>query len=185
MQAVLIYGSRTLTGQTGQAGEALAAGLESQGVDVGRILLPDCDIQHCRQCNTDGWGICRHNLDCIIDDGLKPVLEQLKQAEVAAFVTPVYFGDLSESMKAFLDRLRRMCMFEDARPGISAKPTVGISVAGGGGGGGVRCSMLLGQTLTQIGVDVVDLLAVRRQNLQTKCEQLKIVGRWLAGKPTS
>lgn len=185
MQAVLIYGSRTLTGQTGRAGEALAEGLENQGVDVGRIILPACKIEHCRQCNDDGWGICRHNPECVIEDGLAPVVEQLRKAEIAIFATPVYYGDLSEAMKAFLDRLRRMCTFEESRPGIDAKPTVGIAVAGGGGGGAVRCSMLLGQTLAQIGLDVVDLIPVRRQNLDVKCRQLQIVGEWLASKPTS
>ncbi|NBB96239.1 MAG: hypothetical protein GVY16_10945 [Planctomycetes bacterium] len=188
MQAIVISGSRMLGGQSGQsgrAGEALAAGLESEHVDVGRIVLPECHIERCRQCNDDGWGICRHKPECIIQDGLANVVEQLKAAEVAIFVTPVYYGDLSESMKAFLDRLRRICSFEESRPGIDGKPTVGVAVAGGGGGGSVRCSMLLGQTLTQIGLDVVDLVPVRRQNLDVKCKQLRIVGRWLAGKPTS
>jgi len=99
---------------------------------------------------------------------------------MVVFATPVYFGDLSESMRALLDRLRRTCMNEAGKDGISGKLAVGICVAGGGGGGAPSCIVSLEKVLRTCGFDVVDLIPVRRQNLDMKLDVLRITGEWLA-----
>ena len=99
---------------------------------------------------------------------------------MAVFATPVYFGDLSESMRAFLDRLRRTCMHESGKVKIGDKLAVGICVAGGGGGGAPSCVISLENYLSKCGFDVVDMIPVRRQNLDMKLSILKATGEWLA-----
>ena len=84
-------------------------------------------------------------------------------------------------MRAFLDRLRRTCIHEAGKEGIASKPAIGICVAGGGGGGGARCCMSLEWVLETCGFNVIDLIPVRRQNLEMKLPTLKNTGRWLAG----
>ena len=84
------------------------------------------------------------------------------------FTTPVYYSDLSESLRAFLDRLRRTCTHKDGKVGIENKPVIGVCVAGGGGGGAPACCVSLEKVLSTCGFSVVDMVPVRRQNLEAK-----------------
>jgi multimeric flavodoxin WrbA len=120
-----------------------------------------------------------------VPDDFGVVVDKLRDADVALFATPVYYADLSESMRAFTDRLRRICTHETGRSGIEGTPAVGICVAGGGGGGAPECCANLGKALRTRAFDVVDLIPVRRQNLEAKLAQLRLVGEWLATGPRS
>lgn len=181
MRVVVICGSRNPSGQTAQAGHALLDGVREAGGDGTQIYLPELKISRCAQCEDDGWGICRSEGRCTIGDDLSAVADEIRGADAVVFSTPVYFGDLSESLRAFLDRLRRTCIHEDARPGISGKRAIGICVAGGGGGGAPSCVVSMERTLQSTGFDIVDLIPARRQNLATKIEVLRATGRRLAG----
>lgn len=180
MQALVICGSRNHDGQTAQAAAALAQGLADQGVGAEVVFLPELQVERCRQCDADGWGLCRTQGRCTIADDFEPLRQRLRRADRAVFATPVYFADLSESMRAFLDRLRRVCRSEEDRTGMADKPVVGIAVAGGGGGGAPQAVLRLEQILSRCGFDVVDMVPVRRQNLTLKTGVLRLTGAWLA-----
>lgn len=180
MQAIILSGSRNPTGQTAHAAQALLAGLTAAGATGEIVYLPECAIERCRQCDAAGWGTCRTAGSCVIADDLAGLADRIRQADLAVFATPVYWSDLSESLRAFLDRLRRCCLHESAKPGIAGKRAVGICVAGGGGGGAPTCAVSLERILRTCGFDLVDVLPVRRQNLAAKCDELQVLGRWLA-----
>ena len=180
MNVIAILGSRNSSGQTARACQALLEGAAS-GSTSEEIFLPRIRIERCRQCDENGWGACRSEGRCVIDDDFASVVEKLKAAERVVFANPVYFGDLSESLRAFLDRLRRISLHVNGKAGIAGKPAVGICVAGGGGGGAPSCAWSLEKVLNTCGFDVVDMIPARRQNLDMKCEILKHVGRWFAG----
>jgi len=184
MKLLTISGSRNPQGQTARAAASLAEGARSAGCDTETIFLPSLNIERCRQCNDQGWGLCSREGRCVIEDDLAEVAQKIRNADVVAFANPVYFGDLSESMRAFLDRLRRICI-HGAKDISKGKPAVGICVAGGGGGGAPRCTVSLETVLATCGFDVVDVIPVRRQNLEMKREVLGTVGAWLATKPSS
>jgi len=116
----------------------------------------------------------------VIEDDFASLVDRIKNADAVIFATPVYFGDLSESLRAFLDRLRRICMHECGKDGISGKPAIGICVAGGGGGGAPECTVSLGKVLRTCGFDVVDMIPARRQNLDMKLDILRATAKWLA-----
>ena len=181
MRVLVIVGSRSPTGQTGSAAEALAQGSREKGVEVEIRLLPLLRIERCRQCDDDGWGQCRREGSCVISDDLDSLTEDIRRSDALVVATPVYFGDLSESTRAFLDRLRRVTRTDAAKVGIVGKRAVGICVAGGGGGGAPSCSVSLERALASIGFDVVDMIPARRQNLEHKLAVLKSTGAWLAG----
>ena len=180
MTVLVVSGSRNPHGQTARAVEAFVRGLEAEGSACETVLLPPLTIERCRQCEEDGWGLCRKEGRCIIEDDFSGLLEKLRAADAATFATPVYFADLSESLKAFLDRLRRVLRNDTARSGIVAKPVTGICVAGGRGGGSPFCSFLLERTLSTCDFDVVDMVPVRRQNLAMKLPILEAAGKNLA-----
>jgi multimeric flavodoxin WrbA len=181
MKLLIVLGSRNAGGQTAGAADALIDGVVSMGWEAERVYLPTLQVERCRQCEDNGWGICRSEGQCVIEDDFASVTTKVREADVVAFVTPVYFGDLSESMRAYTDRLRRVCRHERGKDGITAKRAVGICVAGGGGGGGPRCAVSLEGVLRTCGFDVVDMIPARRQNLDMKRQVLGITGRWLAG----
>ncbi|NPV07604.1 MAG: flavodoxin family protein [Anaerolineae bacterium] len=180
MEVFIVLGSRNPEGQTAQAADALAAGVAERGGEVERAFLPLLDIQRCRQCNERGWGQCRDEGSCVIEDDFAAVVDRIRAADAAVFVTPVYFGDLSESMRAFTDRLRRITRHDHGKAGVEGKLAVGICVAGGGGGGAPNCCLSLERTLTTTGFRLVDVVPVRRQNLTHKTSVLRATGAWLA-----
>jgi multimeric flavodoxin WrbA len=185
MKFVIVLGSRNPAGQTARAAQALQEGLVEAGATGELVYLPTLQIERCRQCEDNGWGICRSEGQCVIEDDLASVVGQIRAADVAVFATPVYFGDQSESMRAFTDRLRRISRTQEHRRGIAGKPAVGLCVAGGGGGGAPSCTVSLEKVLRTCGFDVVDVVPVRRQNLEFKLQLLKATGQWLATGPTS
>ena len=180
MQIITVLGSRNPNGQTARAANALSQGAISKGSRGEQIFLPKMKIERCRQCEDNGWGICRTEGRCVIEDDFASVVDKIKNADAVVFATPVYFGNLSESMRAFLDRLRRICMHKSGKDVIGGKKAIGICVAGGGGGGAPSCAVSLERVLSICGFDVLDMIPVRRQNLEMKTSILKITGEWLA-----
>ncbi len=179
MKVLAIIGSRNPAGKTAGAVEAFFKGVEEKNSQTEKIFLTEKKIERCRQCDISGWGKCRTEGICIIDDDFHSVVDRIRQAHSIVFATPVYFSDISESMKTFLDRLRRITRNEKATVNISGKPAIGICVAGGGGGGAVLCSFLLERTLSTCAFIVVDMIPCRRQNLHLKQQVLGLTGKWL------
>jgi len=185
MKALLISGSRNPQGQTARAADAVLEGLVQAGGEVDRLFLPAMRVERCRQCDERGWGTCIKEGHCCIPDDMDTIVNKIKSADVLLFATPVYYGDLSESMRAFTDRLRRCVPRMADKTGIAGKPTVGVCVAGGGGGGAPTCCVSLEKVLRTCELDMVDLIPARRQNLEAKLAQLRLVGEWLFTSPTS
>jgi multimeric flavodoxin WrbA len=181
MKALAILGSRDPRGKTAALTQALLDGLEEKGAAAEKIFLTSLDLEVCRQCENDGWGVCRSEGRCVIEDDFDEVVQGIDDADVVIFSTPVYFGDLSESMKTFTDRLRRCTAQLYDRPGRKKnfKPVLGICCAGGGGGGAESCCVNLKKVLIQCGFEVIDMLPTRRQNLPLKLNTLRVTGEWL------
>jgi len=180
MKAIMISGSRNPSGQTATAAKAVLEGLADKGAAYEQVFLPTLKVERCRQCDDAGWGVCRSEGRCVIEDDFAVLVEKVRAAEAVVFANPVYFGDLSESLRAFLDRLRRITRNDAGKKGIAGKPALGVCVAGGGGGGAPNCCLSLEKVLATSGFDVLDMVPVRRQNLQAKLPVLKQTGRWLA-----
>jgi multimeric flavodoxin WrbA len=176
MNLLIVSGSRNPDGQTARAAEAFRDG--AGGGEI--VFLPASGIERCRQCDENGWGICRSDGRCVIEDDFAALVDRIRQADVVAFATPVYFSDLSESIRAFLDRLRRTCCNQSTKQTIAGKTAVGICVAGGGGGGAPECCVSLNKVLGTCGFDVADMVPVRRQNLESKLAVLRLLGQSLA-----
>jgi multimeric flavodoxin WrbA len=186
MKFAIVLGSRNPDGQTARAANAVRQGLIGGGGEGESVYLPELTIERCRQCDERGWGICRSKARCVIDDDdFASVVEALRGTDAVVFATPVYYGSLSESMRAFTDRLRRICGHAADKAGMAGKPAIGVCVAGGGGGGAPSCTVSLERVLRTCGFDLVDMVPVRRQNLEMKLQVLQITGQWLATCPSS
>ncbi len=176
MKVLAVLGSRNPQGQTARAVDALLAGT---GGECERVFLTHLRIERCRQCDERGWGLCRTEGRCEIEDDFESLVSKIQAADAVVFATPVYFGDLSESMRAFTDRLRRVMRHRQDKTGVEGKVAIGVCVAGGGGGGAPACTVSLEKVLRTCGFDIVDMVPVRRQNLEMKQKVLRITGEWL------
>lgn len=183
MKIVLLSGSRNPEGQTARAVNAVVDGIRSADGEAELIFLPPLEIDRCLQCDDNGWGICRKEGLCIIEDDFAGLVQKIKEADGVVFATPVYYGDVSESLRAFVDRLRRTCAHADGRAGIEDKPAVGVCVAGGLGGGSSACCVSLEKVLNTCGFDVLDMVPVRKQNLKAKMNGLRLTGAWMVNSP--
>jgi NAD(P)H-dependent FMN reductase len=191
MQILILSGSRNRKGQTARAIKAIQKGITEAKGKSEVIFLPELNLERCRQCEADGWGLCRKEGRCVIEDDFAAVAEKVKQAEAVVFANPVYFGDLAESMRTFLDRFRRTRFIRPgaappgAFPASGGTPAIGLCYAGGSGNGTVSCAFFLERILQMCGFDVVDMIPVRRQNIDIKLPMLELTGKWLITKPTS
>ena len=191
MKILILSGSRNREGQTARAINAICKGVSSAKGKSEVIFLTELELERCRQCDPDGWGLCRKEGRCIIEDDFASIVKKVKAADVLVFANPVYFGDLSESMRTFTDRFRRTRFMRPGSgpPGLfppaGATPAIGLCYAGGSGNGTVSCAASLERVLQTCGFDVVDMIQVRRQNIEVKLPMLELTGKWLATKPTS
>lgn len=181
MQVLALSGSRNRQGKTAQAINAILKGVDKAGGNSESIFLPEFALERCRQCNDYGWGDCSSKGQCIIEDDFASIVEKVKAADVLVFATPVYYGDLSESMRGFLDRFRRIRL----APYGESTTAIGLCYAGGSGRGTISCCVNLEHMLKTSGFDVVDMIEARRQNLEIKIPMLELVGEWLVTKPIS
>jgi len=182
MNFIVISGNRNPEGQTARAVGALVGGAEDAGSSVKTFYLPKMNLERCRQCEDHGWGLCRAEGRCVIEDDFSGLVDEFKGVDGVVFATPVYFSDLCESLRAFLDRLRRVSIHnEELHKTLQGKVAVGVCVAGGGGGGAPNCTVSLEKVVSRCGFNIVDMIPARRQNLEMKLRVLRITGEWLAG----
>lgn len=185
MKILVLSGSRNPQGKTTHAINSVRKGISAAGGESEYLFLPELNLERCRQCDPNGWGLCRKEGRCIIEDDLPVLVDKIKSSDGVVFANPVYFGDLTESMRGFLDRLRRI-RFRRTDPTIpQGIPAVGLCYAGGSGNGSPNCCASLDRALQTCGFDVVDMVPLRRQNLEAKLPALEIIGKWLVTKPTS
>ena len=193
MNILILSGSRNREGQTARAINALCKGISDGGASSETLFLTELNLEHCRQCDADGWGLCRREGTCVVEDDFASIIAKIEAADVVVFANPVYFGDQSESMRALLDRYRRITHIgligagrgPGSFPSGGGTPAIAICYAGGSGNGTISCCASLEKVLQTCGFDVVDMIPARRQNLEAKLPILEMTGRWLATRPTS
>lgn len=75
-------------------------GAKEAGHNVKYINLADMKIGYCIGCYA-----CKNTGKCFQNDGMNEIGELLKNADVIAFGTPVYFYTMSGQLKVLIDRL--------------------------------------------------------------------------------
>lgn len=178
MTCIAIQSSPNLNGLTASLAQAVLNGVEATGEPVELVHLNQLDIQPCRACN-NGWGECRTKGTCILEDDFDALRTKLAQADTVVFATPVYWHDLSESVKRFLDRLRRCETFRGFTT-YAGTSIIGITSAGGSGRGAARALYNLEDYLRRLGFEIFDLVSVTRFSKDHKLPMLHEAGRRLA-----
>jgi multimeric flavodoxin WrbA len=175
MKCLAIQSSPNLDGLTSILAQAVLNGVTAEGGETDLIHLNELDIQTCIACNS-GWGECQDHGSCILEDDFEDLRKKTANADTVVFATPVYWHDLSESAKAFLDRLRR-CERARGFKTFSEKKIIGITSAGGSGRGAVRALYNLEDYLRRLGFEIFDLVSVTRFSKDHKLAMLEEAGR--------
>jgi multimeric flavodoxin WrbA len=80
-------------------------GAKSAGAEVELINLYDLDYKGCHSCMAckvkDGKSLGH----CAVNDALKAVLEKIDHADGLILGSPIYWGDVTAQMRAFIERL--------------------------------------------------------------------------------
>ncbi len=99
MKKVIIISSSMRKGNSDTLCDEFQKGAEKNNETV-RINLRDINLQFCKACS-DCYEIGR----CTHLDDMNKIYASIKDADVLAFATPIYFGEISGQLKTFIDRL--------------------------------------------------------------------------------
>ena len=95
-------------------------------------------------------------------------------ADVDAFiiVTPVYWGEMSESAKALTDRLRRCEAFQQDKNIFEGKPVICVAAAGGSGNGVISCLASMERFVMHVKATKFDFIGITRNTREYKLEAI-------------
>ena len=101
MKKVLILSTSLRSGSNSEyLAREFARGAREAGNDVELISLVGKRIGYCIGCLS-----CQKTQTCVIRDDAVSIAEKMKDADVLAFATPVYYYGMSGQMKTLLDRM--------------------------------------------------------------------------------
>ena len=138
MKILVVHSSPNHDGLTAACAAAAVAGAQQAGGQVEEVRLNDLKVGMCQACD-NGWGACRTEHECQLQDDFQALHAAICGADATVLVTPVYWGEMSESAKALTDRLRRCEATRGEASGLAGKPILAVAAAGGTGGGMITC----------------------------------------------
>lgn len=179
MKIAIFTSSPNVEGLTASCGFAASRGAVEGGAEVLNIDLDGLRINRCDVCG-NGWGSCLDEHICRQEDDFEKLHSQIADCDAYIVVTPVYWGEMSETAKAFFDRLRRCEAWKKEQSIFYGKPAVGVAAAGGSGNGTLSCLESMERLFKHMGADVFDLIGVTRKNRAYKLETIKNCAKTIA-----
>jgi multimeric flavodoxin WrbA len=145
--------------------DAVVRGATDGGAQV--ELLKVDRLERCHVCGT-GWGTCASEHLCSFGgDGFNEAQEKVREAQGVCLITPVYWWEMAEALKSFLDRLRR-CEFRREDGVLAGKPVLLVASAGGSGNGITSCIDQMDRFCQHTAAAVFDRIGVNRWNSDYK-----------------
>lgn len=100
MKIVCLYGSPRKKGNSAAVARHFLDRAVEGGGDVRSFYLNELELRGCQGCN-----VCKKSREtCVLQDGLTEVLGAVYEADLVVMASPVYYGDVSAQLKAFIDR---------------------------------------------------------------------------------
>ena len=132
---IIITASPNKDGLTAACGKAAYDGITGAGgkaevIDICAEKLKPCLI--CGNSTTvfgiidKGWGSCFGTAVCTIKDVMADLQVKIRESEGIILVSPVYFGQPSEFMQYFMDRFRRLEVFNEEKGSAAKNKAVDI-----------------------------------------------------------
>lgn len=100
MKIVCLLGSPRNNGNSIAIAKHFCTIAESHGAHIQTFALNELQYRGCQGCLR-----CKGQLDrCWLEDGLTPALDAVREADVLLMASPIYYGDVTSQLKAFIDR---------------------------------------------------------------------------------
>ena len=100
MRIVCLLGSPRPKGNSAAMAAKFCDTADGLGAEVTTFSLNKLKYRGCQACMT-----CKTKLEkCVLKDDLAEVLEAVREAEVLVMASPIYYGEVSSQLKAFIDR---------------------------------------------------------------------------------
>jgi multimeric flavodoxin WrbA len=163
MKVMVISSSPNEDGLTAACASAAVAGVKRAGGHAEEVRLNDLDVGMCEACD-NGWGTCRQEHQCQVQDDFQALHARVLQSDALVLVTPVYWHEMSESAKAFADRLRRCEATKGDESGLGGKPVIAVAAAGGSGNGMITCLFSMERWIEHVRARKFDFIPVNRWN---------------------
>ena len=186
MKVLIISGSPKSEGLIHSLVQAAFETAKGAGAETEILKLTDHKIEQCRLCK-DGWGSCRTEHVCVSSDEFNSLQTKFEESDAFVYITPVYWGDMTEIYKVFFDKLRR-CQAtkrwnedENIKSFLTDKPSIIAASAGGSGNGIINTFTQIERMIGHMAGDgmpkdkkgIFDYIAVNRWNKDYKIESLK------------
>ncbi|MCL2663727.1 MAG: flavodoxin family protein [Oscillospiraceae bacterium] len=180
---IIITASPNTEGLTTDCGKAAYDGITSAGGEA--VIIDICaeELRPCQLCGTSklvfgnvdkGWGSCFGTAICTIKDIIADLQEKIRASEGLILVTPVYFGQPSEAMQYFMDRFRRLEVFNEEKGSAAKNKAIDmIAAAGGSGNGTIPCLMEMEAWCRQLGAIPKDRIGITRFNRESMLQEIK------------
>jgi multimeric flavodoxin WrbA len=181
MNILVITASPNAGGLTAACGDSACQGAAASGAIVSSVNVNKLRIGMCRACN-DGWGTCRTAHECQVKDDFQQVHAQVKAAGGVVLVTPVYWGEMSESAKAFTDRLRRCEATRGDESAIKGKPIIAVAAAGGSGNGCITCLASMERLVEHVRGRKFDFIGITRNSREYKLMAIRAAATKMAAE---
>jgi len=179
MSVIVISASPNEEGLTAACATAAVDGVRMAGGRAEEVRLNDLELGMCQACD-DGWGPCRTDHACQVEDAFQALHARVLDADALVLVTPVYWHEMSESAKAFTDRLRRCEATRGNESGLAGKPVIAVAAAGGSGSGMITCLASMERWIKHTGATVYDLLPVNRWSREYKLAAIRAASHSMA-----
>ena len=174
MNYLIVSGNPKKNGRCYSIMEAVRKGAEAGGAHV-EILTVE-KLERCHVCS-GGWGTCRTEHVCAFgSDGFSEAQKVVHKADMLCFITPVYWGEMAESLKCFFDRMRR-CEAASMRNSSSpseqkaafmGKQVLLVASPGGSGNGMLSCLDQMDRFCRHTGAVIFDYIGTNRWNSDYK-----------------
>jgi multimeric flavodoxin WrbA len=183
VKVLIVSGTPKHEGLNHSCVQSAREGVESSGSDCEIVNLHDAKLKICAMCN-DGWGTCREDhVCCFGDDGFTAIQEKIAAASALIFITPVYWGDMTEAMKVFFDRYRRCEATKGDNSALRGKQVLLVASPGGTGNGMVSCFEQMERLCRHLRAEIFDYVGVNRWNAEYKLVTIKAAAAALTSRP--
>jgi multimeric flavodoxin WrbA len=168
MRVVILSGTPKSEGLSFSCARSAREGVIEAGGDCEVVSVCEAKLRVCAVCD-DGWGICQREHVCRFgDDGFAAIQEKLALADALVLITPVYWGEMSEAMKAFFDRYRRCEATRGDESALRGKRVLLVAVPGDSGNGMVSCFEQMERLCRHLRAEIFDFVGVNRWNQSYK-----------------
>ena len=126
---MILNGSGRKNGNTAAMIKAFTEGAGTNGNEVREFFLQTMNIHgclNCRQCAEKEKGI---PYPCVQQDDMEKIIPVFREADVIVFASPVYFWDITGTLKTAADRL--YAVYKNDRETFNGKGCVLLLVSGG------------------------------------------------------